>query len=61
MPPRDRRHAPRGRKLARFLPVDRDERQTEIAREEAAIIRQFRTWGLNIQPPADAGRSENES
>lgn len=61
MPPSDRRHAPRGRKPTRYLPVDADERQAELRREEEAIVRQVGRWGINVNPPADAGRSESES
>jgi len=41
---------PRRRKPQRFLPLDQEERQAEIAREEAAIRRQTATWGLGIKP-----------
>ncbi len=50
--------APRGRKPVRYLPLDPEERKAELRREEEAIRRQVGTWGLNINPPADAGRSE---
>jgi len=54
MPP-DHRPVSRRRNPVRFLPSDPEERQAEIAKEEAAIRRQVGTWGLDLQDPAGDG------